>query len=487
MLRICALVAAAVVLCSYQASAAPQTPATYREAAEQATATLLDVFYAGGGLWRDCNDTWCNRANGDWGDDSATYTLYLRWRATHDSAIRTVMAQLVDTARRYPAPCSGRPCEAWSDTPAWDAVTFMREYEVLGDSHALDLAKAALKYVTQSKAFTGGACPAIPYQLPQPDSHHVKTLETDANAIKAALLLFRATGERDYLQQAQTLYSADRQYYWDSAADLYSVHVIDDGAQCMQVSRRYFASVNGDMIWNGLELSRLTGEQQYYDEALATAHAVDVNLSDGRGVFADLQGENDVVEPLVEAMYDLAADENLTFAREWILRNAGAALSGRAPDGTFGRFFDGPWQSATSVWESNGGLALQIAAAALAPEATPAEVHAWKNGRFVGDPVTTLPATIKFDGSGIALIGTISKECQRDHLRVFIDGVETFDQTGLWQNANMPQGDSVFFAWRWPKAGTHVIRLEPGDPAQAGHAVADLRSFVIGGTVVRPV
>jgi hypothetical protein len=205
-----------------------------------------------------------------------------------------------------------------------------------------------------------------------------------------------------------------------------------------------------------------------------------VNLSDGRGVFADLQGENDVVEPLVEAMYDLAADENLTFAREWILRNAGAALSGRAPDGTFARFFDGPWQSATSVWESNGGLALQIAAAALAPEATPAEVHAWKNGHFVGDPVTTLPATIQFDGSGIALIGTISEECQRDHLRVFIDGVETFDQTGMWQNANMPKGDSVLFAWRWPESGAHTIRIEPGDPAQAGHAVADLRSFVIG-------
>lgn len=479
-LRICALVAAAVLFCPFQATAAPQTPTTYREAADQATATLLDVFYAGGGLWRDCNDTSCNRANGDWGDDSATYTLFLRWRATHDSAIRTVMSELVDTARRYPAPCSSSPCAAWSDTPAWDAVTLMREYEVLGDSRALDLAKAALAYAAQSKAFSGGACPAIPYQEPQPGAHHVKTLETDANEIKAALLLFRATSDRGYLQQAQTLYAADRLYYWDSAANLYSVHVIDDGAQCTQVARRYFASVNGDMIWNGLELSHLTGEQHYYDEALTTAHAVDVSLSDGRGIFADLQGENDVVEPLVEAMYDLASDENLTFAREWILRNAGAALSGRAPDGTFSRFFDGPWQTATSVWESNGGLALQIAAAALAPEATPSEVHGWKNGRFVGDPVTTLPATIQFDGSGIALIGTIGEECQRDHVRVFIDGVETFDQTGLWQNSNMPKGDSVLFAWRWPETGTHTITLEPGDPAQTGRAVADLRSFVIG-------
>lgn len=479
LLRICAFAAAAVLFYSAQASAAPQAETTYDQTAEQATATLLNVFYAGNGLWRDCNQTACNRANGDWGDDSATYTLYLRWRATKDPAIPGVMSELLDTARRYPAPCSDAPCPAWSDTPAWDAVTLMREYEVLSDPRALDLAKAALRYASESKAFIGGACPQIPYQQPHAANKHIKTLETDANEIKAALLIYNVTYDPAYLKQAQSLYAADREYYWDPQANLYSVHVKDDGVHCRQVARRYFASVNGDMIWNGLELSRITGEHQYYEQAIATAHAVDANLSDERGIFADLQGENDVVEPLVEAMYDLAADEALPFARDWILRNAGAALSGRAPDGTFSRFFDGPWQSATSVWESNGGLALQIAAAALEPGSSPADLNTWQDGRFIGDPVTTLPATIQFEGSGIALIGSISEACQRDHVRVFIDGVETFDQTGLWQNASMPKGDSVLFAWRWPEAGKHVIRLEPGDASETGHPVADLRSFVV--------
>lgn len=479
--RFCALVAAAVFLFVSQADARPENAATYAQSGSQAAVTLLNVFYAGGGLWRDCNQPDCTRANGDWGDDSATYTLYLRWKASGDPQAAKIMGELLDTGRQYPAPCSSAPCPAWSDTPAWDAVTFMREYEVLdGDPRALELAQAALRYVSESLAFQGGACPELPYQQPQPSKHHVKSLESDANEIKAALLVYRATGDRDYLQRAKTRYEADRAWYFDPQAQLYSVHVIDDGYQCTQVARRFFASVNGDMIWNGMELWRDTNQRAYYDQAIATAKAVDTDLSDSRHIFTDVQGENDVVEPLVEAMYDLATEEGLDFAREWILRNAGAALAGRAPDGTFSRFFDGPGQSVASVWESNGGLALQIAAAALAPDAAPEDVDAWKNAREIGQPIRTLPANVTFDGSGIALIGTIGKECERDHLRVFIDGVETFDRTGLWQNASMPQGESVLFAWRWPQSGKHTIRIEPGDPAQAGRAVADLRAMIAG-------
>jgi hypothetical protein len=479
--RVCALVAAVLIFTVFQASARPQDGITYSQAGSQAAETLLNVYYAGDGLWRDCNQPGCTRANGDWGDDSATYTLYLRWRASGDPQAAKIMSELLDTSRMYPAPCSTAPCPAWSDTPSWDAVTFMREYEVLGgDARALQLAEAALKYVDDSLAFQGGACPEIPYQQPQPSQHHVKSLESDANEIKAALLVYRATGDRMYLDRAQTRYEADRQWYYDPQAQLYSVHVMDDGYQCTQVARRFFASVNGDMIWNGMELWRDTSQRAYYDQAIATAKAVDTDLSDARHIFTDVQGENDVVEPLVEAMYDLASEEGVDFAREWILRNAGAALAGRAADGTFSRFFDGPWQSAASVWESNGGLALQIAAAALAPDAAPQSTDAWKDARVLGKQIRTLPAEISFSGSGIALIGTIGKECERDHLRVFIDGVETYDRTGLWQNASMPAGESVLFAWRWPQSGKHTIRVEPGDPSQTGRPVADLRAMIAG-------
>jgi hypothetical protein len=478
--RICAFLAAVVFFCSFAGrSAQARSAETFSQAGVQATATLLDVFYTGAGSWRNCDRNSCSQANSDWGADSATDALFLRWRVTGDPKIRGVMSQLLATAPHYPDPCA-RSCPAWSDTPSWDAVTLMREYEVLDrDPRALALAESALRYVEQSTTFQGGVCSGIPYQLPRPSASPIKTLETDANATKAALLIYRATGDRVYLQDALARYAADRKYYLDPQVPLYTVHVIDDGTTCTQVARRFFASVNGDMIWNGLELWRVTGQQHFYDEALATAQAVNADLSDGRGVFVDLQGENDVVEPLVEAMYDLATQEHLPFAREWIVANAGAALSSRAPDGAFSRFFDGPSQQFSSVWECNGGLALEIAAAGLDPNGTAPDQNVWSAGQALPDAVTRLPATIVFDGSGIALVGTISELCTSAHVRVFIDGTETFDRTGLWQNPSMPSGDSVLFAWRWLKPGQHTLQLEPADPSEAVPGAVHLQGVVL--------
>jgi hypothetical protein len=454
---------------------------TFSDAAAQAESSLLQVFYAGNGSWRECNSGNCRTTDSDWGADSATYALHLRWIATGDPSIASTMTQLLNNGPRFGDPCSAAPCPAWSDTPAWDAVAFMREADVLGNNPlGIAKAKAALRYAEQSQAFAGGACSGVPYQQAQPNVSQIKTLETDANLAKADLLVYGVTHDRAYLNDALMRYGDDRTWFFDRQAELYTVHVIDDGTQCRQVPDRFFASVNGDMIWNALQLWKYTGQQHFYDEAIATAASVDRNLSDARGIFVDLQGENDVVEPLVEAMYALAAEEDVPFARDWIVHNAGAALSARAADGTFSRLFDGPPQGHVSIWESNGGIALQIAAGALDPLGMPRASDAWNGGTNIGQTITKLPATIAFNGAGIALNGTISKLCTSGHVRVFIDGTETFDRTGLWQNHSMPGGESVFFAWRWPQPGPHVIRLEPATDAQAGVEVLHLDAMVLG-------
>ena len=121
------------------------------------------------------------------------------------------------------------------------------------------------------------------------------------------------------------------------------------------------------MIWSGVALYRDTGRRAYRDQAKSTAAAVERYLSDGRGVFTDLQAENDVVEPLIEGMLALAQDGQRA-ARAWVLANAAAALSARTQDGSFGRFFDGPPPATTvTAWQTNGGLAVEIAASAIAP------------------------------------------------------------------------------------------------------------------------
>ena len=465
-MRSVAAVLASVVVLAHADGAAGRA-LTFAVAGQQAVTTLLRVYYAGDGLWRGCNRPSCRTGNSDWGDDSLTYALALREETTHDPRLRAPLLALLGTAQTYGAPCaSASGCGSSSDVPTWDAIALADEYLATGDRSALAKAEAAFAFVEQSRAYALGACPRIRYQQPGGKDNQLKTLETDANAIKAALLLYRATRQPSYLVAARSRYEAVRTYFLDPTVPLYSVYVFDNGSACTQVPHRFFASVNGDMIWSGLELYHDTGLRAYRRQAVATARAVDRDLSDRRGIFADLQAENDVVEPLVEGMYALAVDGQ-PFARSWIVRNAATAVNARGRDGSFGRFFDGPPPVATvTSWQTNGGLALEIAAAALAPKAAYAVGGPWRTAAIVVDDVSSLPATLTFHGSGIALFGTLGEQCcEPGHARVLIDGHETFDQTGIWQNkssSGMSIPDTVLFAWRWPTTGTHKLTFEPG-------------------------
>ena len=438
-------------------------------AGSQAAETLLNVFYTGHGTWRDCASRDCHAYNQDWGVDALTYATWLRWKTTGNAAMLVPLKALARTAPAYPEPCSGMPCSSWSDVPEWDAIAAMREYEALHDAVALEKAKKAFAFVDRANVFALGACSEIHYQLPMGDGNHLKTLETDANYIKAALLLYSATREPTYLDAAKREYAAVRKQFFDPQLNLYSVYVFDDGQHCSQVPHRFFASVNGDMIWSGIELANLSGDARYRGDAYATARAVDERLSDARGIFADMQAENDIVEPLVEAMWVLAKDEHQAFARSWILRNAGAALGARKDDGTFGRFFDGPTPRAlTTAWQSNGGLALEIAADALGADDSTANTNNWHSAKHFTRSVTTMPATISFYGRGIALIGAIGAHCcEPGHARVFIDGLETNDGSGIWQNkssSGRTLPNSVLLAWQWKTPAHHVITIQPGIP-----------------------
>jgi hypothetical protein len=82
--------------------------------------------------------------------------------------------------------------------------------------------------------------------------------------------------------------------------------------------------------------------------------------------------------------------------------------------------------------------------------------------------VTGSPASLSFTGRAVAIIGTIGEDCCSDgHAQVFMDGTQTFDQTGIWQNkssSGVSLPGSVLFAWRWPTAGRHTIEIDPAVP-----------------------
>ena len=463
---------------------AAATGPTYAMLGRAAVATVKHSYYHGAGLWNICVPAQCGTSDHDWGADSLTYALYFHWRLTHDKTVIPLMNALTASARTY-TPTTA----AWSDAPLWDSVATALEYQVTGNPLALAKAEAAFNYVAtdQAAAFATGACPAIQYQLRNGGTTKVKTLETSANYIRAALLLYQITKGAVFLQQAQTEYAAVRQYFLDPAVPLYSVYVFDNGATCTQVPGRFFGSVNGLMISNGLTLAQDTGQAAYRTQAIATAKAVGQDLNDAAGVYADLQAENDVTEPLIEAMYNLATQGHQTFARLWLLRAASAAASGVTAGGEYGRFFDGPPpQAPVTAWQVAGGLTLEQAAGALDPAGRPTQLGYWTQAVLVPDDLSLAftPIQFTFTGRAVAIMGTIGEVCcEPGHAQVFIDGKRTFDQTGIWQNkssSGQSLPNSILFAWRWPTPGTHTIEIVPGVPnAKEGSSFFHMTGYLL--------
>jgi hypothetical protein len=464
---------------------------------------LEDSFYNGTGEWHMCYPKGdCNTKNRDWGADALTNVLYLRWTLDRDPTVLPLMRKLAVTARKW-----HRGMRGSSDSVAWDAVADMRLYQVTRNKAALAKAQAALNYIDSTKGLASGACPAIEYQWPYGALGGLKTIETATNFIKAAILLYRVTGNGKYLTAAQGQYALVRRYFLSKSVPLYSAYMFDNGRTCRVLPGQFFASVNGNMIWSGQALAAATGRHLYLKQAVNTAHAIRRYLSDGTGIFADLQADNDIGAPLMEAMYGLATKDHLKFAKRWLISNAAAAGADVSPAGAFGRFFDGPPPAGTATaWQVNGGIDLMDAAAAIDPTGHPVNPTFWHGAKLVTDNQALVPdpagngkavtttghrgrrdrragttpppgkpvVQISFTGRAIAILGTIGADCcTQGHARVFIDGKQTFDRTGIWQDYTSPsrrQPDQVLFAWRWPTAGHHVITIKPGfyDPEEGG-------------------
>lgn len=442
-------------------------PANYSAMSTAAATTLENDYYAGQGFWHVCvPSTSCvgNPWNKDWGADSLTYALFEYWKMSKDPKVPPMLSALASTALLY-TPSTG----SWSDVPAWDSIAASRDYLATGSKTALSKAEAGFNWLLlHTSSFNKGACPNIAYQQANGGSTMLKTAESDTNFVKAAILLYQITHNNMYLQEATSRYAAIRSTYFDPSSQLYSVYVYDNGKTCTRLPARTFASINGNMIWSGYELAGLTKTSSYQAQSISTAQAIITHLNDSSGIYENLQAENDDVEPLVEAMYLLAL-HGQTFASTWLTTNASAAAGETNSLGAYGRFYGGPPPTApVTWWQSAGGLMLAFAVGALNPSGVPAPAY-WDTSTYVAKNLqlgSTGSVSFTFTGKAVAIIGTIGEKCcEKGHAQVWIDGVQTFDQTGIWQDKSSyghPLPNSVLFAWRWTTANTHTITIKPG-------------------------
>lgn len=461
---------------------------SYSGLAGKSIATLESEFYNGNGEWRMCVPAICNTKNRDWGADNLTYTIWLRWGLTHDPRLLPVLRRLGQTAMTWVPGAYGS-----SDEMMWDSVAQAREYQATGDPAFLaksETAFARINSPAENGVFATGACPAIDYQWANGKRDAgTKTLETDSNYVKAALLLFRLTGNRGYLTDAEAKYGAIRSYFLTRGTALYTVFVIDNGSTCRQVPGLYLGSVNGNMIWAGSTLAHDTGNRIYLDQAIATARSMQAHLHDGAGIYTGLLSDIDVNEPLIEAMYNLATADHQAFARHWLLSTAAAASGDMNASGEFGRFLDGPPPTGeVTSWQLNGGVAVMAAAASLVPDAVPPDPGYWSHATLVPDRrqlAAGQPVRITFTGRAIAIMGTLGDVCCiMGHAQVTVDGAAPFSRVGIWQNrtsASRKLPDQVLFAWRWPTSGRHTIEVRPAgyNPVEGGSFFRMVGYFVV--------
>src|SRR5215472_5269221 len=176
---------ALVVACSSgsspgSAAADAGAPMNFRQASDAALQTMQTLFYNQGN-WNMCVPTACSRLlpmdDFDWGADSMTAALYLRWTFEQDASVVTMMNALDANGSKSYGTCVDTSCVMWSDVPLWDSIAGAHEYLVTGSPGSIARAKNAFDFVDTANQFGLGACPEINYQRPGGDLN-LKTLET---------------------------------------------------------------------------------------------------------------------------------------------------------------------------------------------------------------------------------------------------------------------------------------------------------------------
>ena len=113
-LLVCATLGLALATPQDAPNRAPVGSRSFVNIGHDAVGALVKQLYGGNGLWHDCASAMCATHNQDWGSDSLTDTLYLRWATTHDAALLPLLSALARSGRLYAAPCRNRPCELTS-------------------------------------------------------------------------------------------------------------------------------------------------------------------------------------------------------------------------------------------------------------------------------------------------------------------------------------------------------------------------------------
>ena len=258
--------------------------------------------------------------------------------AKADPAWKADLRALVDASRVYWNPKGPVPgydvlpgpkdADRYYDDNQWMVMALAETYDVLGDRKYLTWAEDTLKFVLSGEDDKLGG--GIYWHEQKKDS---KNTCSNAPAAAACLAVYERTKNRAYLLKASELYAWTKRNLQDPKDLLFWDNVKLDG----KVERPKFSYNTALMIRSAAELGRLTGKQQYKDEAEAMALASEKKWIDpATGAIAD---EGRFAHLLLDSWTFVPTPDRQAKARralEWLHANA------RNAQGLYGGRFNAP-------------------------------------------------------------------------------------------------------------------------------------------------
>ena len=292
------------------------------------------------------------------------------YEATGDESILTFIDEEVvaglkmyhDTSREphgYSSYITAAESDRFYDDNIWLVIDFVDLYNLTGKQHYLDLALNIWTFVLSGRDTVLGD--GIYWCEQKKDT---KNTCSNAPAAVAALKLYKATGDKQYFDQGENLYT----WVYYSLRDKDNLY-LDNVSIKGKFDRRKFSYNSGQMIEAGVLLYEATEDKQYLDHAKATAAAAlqqwSMNYSNSKGDEICILESGDVWFDAVllrgflalwradkDGAYLSAYDDTLNYA--WYV--------GRDENGLFGKYLSHREEGETKSWLLTQAAYVEMAA-----------------------------------------------------------------------------------------------------------------------------
>jgi hypothetical protein len=295
--------------------------------AEAAFAAFNDAYLVtGNGQTYYAKSLDVRTADQTWTQDLDIQVAEDAYERTGSPATRTLVNDLLQTwLAQTPPPWSW---DGWNDDIGWFSLALVRGYQMTGNATFLSQAEYGFNFAFGRGWDTSSNGGGIWEEQPANGGTDKEALSNDSLA-QVAAMLYQSTGNATYLQQTEQIYAWVRTHLFDPSSGQVYTGIKPDGT----VDKGTALYNQGTFVDLAQLLYTITGQTQYYDDAVAAIGFAQKNLTIN-GIFNDTATYRNTWAPeFARALGHFVKANNLwTTYYPWMVANAKAAWAARRTD-----------------------------------------------------------------------------------------------------------------------------------------------------------